>query len=656
MSKNKKRRFWVPAAICVTAFLVAVSMLKPSNITGVFADENDPPAIVEPVQTQENTGTEGGTEGTEGGTEGTEGGTEGTEGGTEGTEGGTEGTEGGTEGTEGGTEGTEGGTEGTEGEIPADIDQYSVATLTVTSQRIMFDLGQTPPEHIYYKLGDGAITEFHDREDISVTDQNMVLYSKNAITNLNMYDGSVSAIDVSKLTDLTTLGIMGSLKSIDLSNNTKLENLYLAQNNLESINLTKNAALKDLNLSNNKLKSIDLSGNPELLGARLDFNQLTSIDLSKNTKLTSLEISENKLTGLDLSKQTALTDLFFYDNQITSFDAVKCPMDKLVNYGGTQSIAKLPESVKAGEKIDLSSYKEYNKKKSYYNAYYYKDENTYGDAIPDSDKDLIMTFGNAYADMTVNIWIANNNSPVEFNGQVQIVKNPDAPAAPEKATGDVPVKDITGTIKSADAADKFDAQLIEYNPETQKFFLGEKVKKEDLTLSFNKINNTEPYYDLIAKADKNFKKDTARLLVYDMYLSYNEDRCLVKLTGGINFTLNYPADMAKDWNKYNYTVYHIADFDYDKMERLETKKVETVKAKVDKNGIHIPGTSFSDYVVSITPKSGGTSSPATGESSVALNIALILAVISLAGVAAVFVKRIAEKNMEKKQMEQSEEA
>ena len=198
--------------------------------------------------------------------------------------------------------------------------------------------------------------------------------------------------------------------------------------------------------------------------------------------------------------------------------------------------------------------------------------------------------------------------------------------------------------------------MIEYNPETQKFFLGEKVKKEDLTLSFNKINNTEPYYDLIAKADKNFKKDTARLLVYDMYLSYNGDRCLVKLTGGINFTLNYPADMAKDWNKYNYTVYHIADFDYDKMEYLETKKVETVKAKVDKNGIHIPGTSFSDYVVSITPKSGGTSSPATGESSVALNIALILAGISLAGVAAVFVKRIAEKNMEKKQMEQSEEA
>jgi len=76
MSKNKKRRFWVPAAICVTAFLVAVSMLKPSNITGVFADENDSPAIVEPVQNQENTGTEGGTEGTEGGTEGTEGGTE----------------------------------------------------------------------------------------------------------------------------------------------------------------------------------------------------------------------------------------------------------------------------------------------------------------------------------------------------------------------------------------------------------------------------------------------------------------------------------------------------------------------------------------------------------------------------------------------------
>ena len=51
-SKTAKRRFWIPAAICVTAFLVAVSILAPKNITGVFAAEAESPVTVEPSQTQ----------------------------------------------------------------------------------------------------------------------------------------------------------------------------------------------------------------------------------------------------------------------------------------------------------------------------------------------------------------------------------------------------------------------------------------------------------------------------------------------------------------------------------------------------------------------------------------------------------------------------
>ena len=79
--------------------------------------------------------------------------------------------------------------------------------------------------------------------------------------------------------------------------------------------------------------------------------------------------------------------------------------------------------------------------------------------------------------------------------------------------------------------------------------------------------------------------------------------------------------------------------------------MESVTAKCDKNGIHLTGKSFSIYAISITPKSGGTESPGTGESSVSSNIAILFALFAIAGVAAVIAKLNGERKIQR-EMEQ----
>ena len=138
----------------------------------------------------------------------------------------------------------------------------------------------------------------------------------------------------------------GTLKSLDLSNNTALEYLSCPSNELTSLDLSKNTALTYLDCSNNDLTSLDLSNCPALTHLDCASNELTSLDLSKNTALTYLDCMGNDLTSLDLSNHTALTflgcfgnrDLTFldlsgctalttlwcYDSQLTSIDLSGC--------------------------------------------------------------------------------------------------------------------------------------------------------------------------------------------------------------------------------------------------------------------------------------------------------------------------------------------
>ena len=111
-----------------------------------------------------------------------------------------------------------------------------------------------------------------------------------------------------------------SLRSLDLSKNTALEELYCNSSRLSALDLSKNTALKALHCDGNKLTSLDLSNNTALKVLHCDRNNLTSLDLSNNTALEVLSCNANKLTALDISKHTALKSLECSDNQVSTLD------------------------------------------------------------------------------------------------------------------------------------------------------------------------------------------------------------------------------------------------------------------------------------------------------------------------------------------------
>ena len=475
-----------------------------------------------------------------------------------------------------------------------------MASLGVSGSKIALSVGNN--DVVYYRFNESE--EFKQAasgtpEELSVTGSTLSLYSKGSVRNLCAYvigDGAISSVDVSKLTGL--------------------ERLKISSGSLTSLNVSKNTALTRLELDDCNLSVLDVSG---------------------NTRLTALLVRNNKLSALDLSRNNKLTELDVRGNDIKTFDALKVnpgiDSGSAIILAGGYAIDKLPVTVKAGEVLDLSKYAKCGAKKSSYRMLCPEP------VLTETDNDFKFVFGNAYAGKDIQIELTNDDSYASFVGTVKVTANPDAPAAPEKAKGDVPVDDISGTIVSAESAKDFDAQEVVLSD--GKYVLGEKVNKDDLRLSISPISAGEALYDRIAAADKSFQKDKARLLAYDITLSHNGIK-LIKLKDGINLTIRYPSDMAKDWNKYNYKVYHFVTFDYDKLENLATPRIEEIKCTADKNGIHFKSPNFSNYAISVTPKSAGTSSPGTGESTVPLNIVICVIIIAAAGISGVLAKRRGE--------------
>ena len=133
----------------------------------------------------------------------------------------------------------------------------------------------------------------------------------------------------------------GTLKSLDLSNNTALEYLSCPSNELTSLDLSNNTALTDLVCSYNNLTSLDLSRNTALTFLDCAGNELTSLDLSNNTALTELYCTNNNLTSLDVSNNTALTMLHCFSNDLTSLDVSNCTAltDLYCSYNNLTSLA-----------------------------------------------------------------------------------------------------------------------------------------------------------------------------------------------------------------------------------------------------------------------------------------------------------------------------
>jgi hypothetical protein len=108
--------------------------------------------------------------------------------------------------------------------------------------------------------------------------------------------------------------------SLDVSGNTKLNNLNCARNRLTCLDVKCCSNLTLLFCAYNRLTNLDVSHNTNLTFLGCGDNQITVLDIDRNTKLKELQCFKNKLTNLDISHNPELSSFRCYDNQLTKLD------------------------------------------------------------------------------------------------------------------------------------------------------------------------------------------------------------------------------------------------------------------------------------------------------------------------------------------------
>lgn len=160
------------------------------------------------------------------------------------------------------------------------------------------------------------------------------------LRDLVTYKMGLTALDVSKLTELRTLVCSDNpdLGHLDVSANTKLQELQCSNTGLSELDVTKNTELVTLICVYNDIAELDLSQNLKLKELDISVNDvISSIDNIASTELTSLFMEGcSNITELDVSRYTQLEHLNCYDTSISFLDVSQNTKLETLHCGGTQ--------------------------------------------------------------------------------------------------------------------------------------------------------------------------------------------------------------------------------------------------------------------------------------------------------------------------------
>ena len=111
--------------------------------------------------------------------------------------------------------------------------------------------------------------------------------------SISLYNTSVKELDfklLKKLEDFTYWN--GPLESIDLSNNTNLDQVWIKNANIKTVDIKKLKKLKSIKFYGIPLEELDISNNPNLVAVRTYNTNLKVLDVSNNPKLEFIEVDE----------------------------------------------------------------------------------------------------------------------------------------------------------------------------------------------------------------------------------------------------------------------------------------------------------------------------------------------------------------------------
>ena len=110
---------------------------------------------------------------------------------------------------------------------------------------------------------------------------------------IGLYNTSVKELDFKLLKKLEDFAYWnGPLESIDLSNNTNLDQVWIKNANIKTVDIKKVKKLKSIKFYGIPLEELDISNNPNLGAVRTYNTNLKVLDVSNNPKLKFIEVDE----------------------------------------------------------------------------------------------------------------------------------------------------------------------------------------------------------------------------------------------------------------------------------------------------------------------------------------------------------------------------
>ena len=207
------------------------------------------------------------------------------------------------------------------------------------------------------KDGKLSKTERDQVTEIKITGKNCtdltgIAYFSNLVT-LYCYNDKLTTLDLSKNTKLQDVRCnSNNLETLNVSECTNLIRLDCYWNSLTTLDVSQNTALQTLKCNNNKqLQTLNLNGAAAL--QTLDCSndkQLTTLDVSQNAKLQTLDCYSSGLTTLNLNGAEALQTLNCNSSHLTQLDVshnpelvkIDCGLNQLMTLDVSQN-AKLQE-------------------------------------------------------------------------------------------------------------------------------------------------------------------------------------------------------------------------------------------------------------------------------------------------------------------------
>ncbi len=209
------------------------------------------------------------------------------------------------------------------GMVVLDGDGYAMMTQDNIDAVTELDFGWNN----YHITSLSGIEYFVNLEYLTCSDSGLAMcdLSQNTkLRNANIQQNQMQSLDFSNCPELQELVCSYNkyLVNLNLTGCTKLGNLQAQSTGLTSLSIPNKSAMYNFLYGDTRL-SFDLSEFPNLTGLGVMSYNLTSLDFipsSVKQKLTTLFCDGNQLTSIDLSEFTNLEYLFCDNNQLTSLD------------------------------------------------------------------------------------------------------------------------------------------------------------------------------------------------------------------------------------------------------------------------------------------------------------------------------------------------